>query len=135
MERIGLIVCLSFFGVPLFADLIVSRGTLGVDHYTDNGAFLGQLIAPGSGGLVDAQGVAVAPNGELFVGDFSSDNILHFAPNGAFLNVFASGAAVDTPFDLVFGTGGDLFEPSAGPTSNINRLNGTTGALITANFT
>jgi hypothetical protein len=135
MRRLALVSCLSFFSVPVFADLIVSRGALGVDHYTDDGVFLGVLIAPGTGGLSDAQGVAVAPNGDLLVGDFNNSNILRFTSTGAFVSVFASGAAVDIPFDVVFGTGGDVFVASAGPTSNVARLNGTTGALITANFT
>lgn len=126
-----LTVCTGFS----FADLLVSRGTLGVDRYSNSGTFLGNLIAPGSGGLVDAQGVAVGPNGDLFVGDFSTSRILRFSSDGTFLNVFSSDAAIDTPFDVVFGPGGDLYVASAGPTSNIARLDGTTGALVTANFT
>jgi DNA-binding beta-propeller fold protein YncE len=121
--------------IPACADLLVSRGPLGVDRYTDNGVFLGTLIMPGAGGLEDAQGVAVAPNGELFVGDFENDNILRFAPDGTFLNVFSSDLAVDTPFDVVFGTNGDLFVASAGNVSNIARLDETTGMVITASFT
>jgi len=122
-------------GSILFADLLVSRGALGVERYTNSGTFLGTIIAPGSGGLVDAQGAAVSPAGEIFVGDFANDNILRYDASGNFLNVFASGVAVDTPFDVVFGTGGNLFVASAGPDSNITRLDQNTGAVITANFT
>jgi hypothetical protein len=117
------------------ADLIVSRGNLGVTHYSNSGVFLGTLIAPGTGGLTDAQGVAVAPNGDLFVGDFANSNILRFTSAGAFIGIFSSDSAVDTPFDLVFGPSGNLFVASAGPSSNIAQLNQATGAVINPSFT
>jgi hypothetical protein len=115
-------------------NLIVSRGNLGVTHYSNSGVSLGTLITPGSGGLTDAQGVAVAPNGDLLVGDFANSNILRFTSAGAFIGVFSSDGAVDVPFDLVFGPNGNLFVASAGPTSNVARLDQTTGAVINPNF-
>jgi sugar lactone lactonase YvrE len=117
------------------ADLIVTQGTLGVQRYTNDGVSLGTLIAPGTGGLTDARGVAVGSNGDLFVADFPNDNILRFSSNGTFISVFASGASVDRPFGITFGTGGDLFVASAGNTSNIARVDGTMGAVINADFT
>jgi DNA-binding beta-propeller fold protein YncE len=116
------------------AELIVSRGTSGVEHYSNGGTFLGVLIAPGTGGLVDAQGVAVGPNGDLYVGDFTNSNILRFTSTGTFLGVFSNAGAVDTPFDVVFGPGGELLVASAGATSNIAQLD-SAGNLITGNFT
>lgn len=118
----------------LFADLIVSRGTFGVDRYTDTGVFLGNVIAPGSGGLSDAQGVAITPSGGYLVGDFNNDGILRFAPDGSFVNVFASGPAIKTPFDVVTGPGGDIFVANAGGLNTVARLNPVTGAVITSNF-
>lgn len=120
---------------PVFADLIVTQGALGVQHYTNDGVSLGTLISPGTGGLTDARGVAVGPGGDLFIADFANDNILRFSAGGSFLGVFASGVNVDTPLGIAFGTGGDLFVASAGPTSNISRVDGTTGAVIDASFT
>jgi streptogramin lyase len=120
---------------PAFADLIVTQGTMGVQRYTNDGVSLGTLIAPGTGGLTDARGVAVGAGGDLFVADFSNSDILRFTSGGAFIGVFASGVNVDTPLGIAFGTGGDLFVASAGPTSNIARVNGTTGAVTNANFT
>ena len=120
---------------PAFADLIVTQGTMGVQRYTNDGVSLGTLIAPGTGGLSDARGVAVGSSGDIFVADFSNDDILRFNSGGGFLGVFASGVNVDTPLGIAFGTGGDLFVASAGPTSNIARVNGTTGAVITPSFT
>lgn len=120
---------------PACADLIVTQGMMGVQRYTNDGVSLGTLIAPGTGGLTDARGVAVGPGGDLFVADFANDNILRFSSGGAFLGVFASGASVDTPLGVAFGTGGDMFVASAGPASNIARVDGTTGAVTNANFT
>ena len=102
---------------PAYADLIVTQGALGVQRYTNDGVSLGTLIAPGTGGLTDARGVAVTPGGDVLVADFANDNVLRFSAGGAYLGVFASGASVDTPLGIAFGTGGDLFVASAGPTS------------------
>jgi hypothetical protein len=118
-----------------FADLIVTQGTMGVQHYTNDGTSIGTLIAPGTGGLTDARGVAVAPGGDLFIADFANSDILRFSAGGAFLGVFASGPNVDAPLGVAFGTGGDLFVASAGPTSNIARVNGSTGVVTNPSFT
>ena len=134
MKRIFLVFLASVGAAStLFADLIVSRGTLGVDRYTDNGVFVGNVIAPGSGGLSDAQGVAITSSGGYLVGDFTNDNILRFAPDGSFINVFASGPAIDTPFDVVTGPGG-IFVANAGGLNTVARLNPATGTVITPNF-
>jgi sugar lactone lactonase YvrE len=118
-----------------FADLIVTQGAIGVQHYTNDGVSLGTLIAPGTGGLTDARGVTVGAGGDIFVADFSNSDILRFNANGGFLGTFASGVNVDTPLGIAFGTGGDLFVASAGPTSNIARVNGVTGAVTNPSFT
>jgi trimeric autotransporter adhesin len=120
---------------PALADLIVTQGTLGVAHYTNDGVSLGTLIAPGTGGLSDARGVAVSPAGDLYISDFANSDILKFSAGGAFLGAFASGANVDVPLGLAFGTGGDLFAASAGAVSNIARVDKTTGLVTNASFT
>ena len=135
MKRFVFVFLASLGGAStLFADLIVSRGTFGVDRYTDTGVFLGNVIAPGSGGLSDAQGVAITPSGGYLVGDFNNDGILRFAPDGSFVNVFASGPAIKTPFDVVTGPGGDIFVANAGGLDTVARLNPVTGAVIASNF-
>src|SRR4051794_39820586 len=81
------VTALVFFFVTFaggsFATLLVSRGTQGVDRYTDTGAFLGQITAPGSGGLTDARGIAVAPNGDILVADWNLGQILRYNSSGA----------------------------------------------------
>jgi streptogramin lyase len=131
-----LVVFLAILGSAstIRADLIVSRGTFGVDRYTNSGVFLGNVIAPGAGGLSDAQGVAITPSGDYLVGDFVNDNILRFAANGAFVGVFASGPAIATPFDVVTGPGGHVFVANAGGLDTLARLDPVTGAVIDASF-
>jgi hypothetical protein len=108
---------------------------MGVDRYTDDGAFLGTLIASGSGGLANAQGVAVLPNGDLVVGDFANNNIVRFDQAGNFLGVFASGPAIATPFDIVIGTGNDVYVANAGVLNTVARLDPDTGAVVNPSFT
>jgi len=120
---------------PAFADLIVTQGTLGVAHYTDDGVSLGTLIAPGTGGPPDARGVAVSPAGDLYISDFANNDILKFNAAGVFQSIFASGPNVDVPLGLTFGTGGDLFVASAGAVSNIARVDQNTGLVTNPSFT
>jgi DNA-binding beta-propeller fold protein YncE len=49
--------------------------------------------------------------------------------------VFASGPALNTPFDVVVGTDGDVFVANAGGLNTIARLDPTTGAVINPSFT
>lgn len=135
MKTIAVLLVAGILSSPAFADLIVTQGTLGVAHYTDNGVPLGTLIVPGTGGLSDARGVAVSPAGELYVADFANNDILKFSAGGSFLGTFASGSNVDVPLGLAFGTGGDLFVASAGAVSNIARVDRNTGLVTNASFT
>jgi len=135
MKTIAVLLFTGILSSPVFADLIVTQGALGVAHYTDSGVSLGTLIAPGTGGLSDARGVAVSPAGELYISDFANSDILKFSASGVFQGIFASGPNVDTPLGLAFGTGGDLFVASAGAVSNIARVDKNTGAVLNASFT
>jgi hypothetical protein len=135
MKALAAALVTTLLSFPAFGDLIVTRGTLGVEHYSNDGTFFGTLIAPGTGGLSDARGVAVSPSGQIYVADFAHDDILKYSPAGAFLGVLASGTDVDTPLGLALGTGGDLFVASAGQTSNIARVDTASGAIINASFT
>jgi hypothetical protein len=135
MKTLAVLLFAGLLAGPAFADLIVTQGALGVAHYTNDGVSLGTLIAPGTGGLSDALGVAVSPTGDLYVSDFANNDILKFSAGGLFQGIFASGLNVDVPLGLAFGTGGDLFVASAGAVSNIARVNGITGLVTTSSFT
>jgi hypothetical protein len=135
MKTITVLLFAGILSSPVFADLIVTQGTLGVAHYTDSGVSLGTLIAPGTGGLTDARGVAVSPAGETYISDFANSDVLKFSASGIFQSVFASGPNVDVPLGLAFGTGGDLFVASAGAASNVARVDRNTGLVTNASFT
>jgi hypothetical protein len=135
MKTLAVLLLTGVLAGPAFADLIVTRGTLGVAHYTDEGVSLGTLIAPGTGGLSDARGVAASSGGDLYVSDFANSDILKFSAGGSFLGTFASGSNVDVPLGLAFGSGGDLFAASAGAVSNIARVDKNTGLVSNASFT
>jgi DNA-binding beta-propeller fold protein YncE len=123
------------FCLPATAGLLVSRGVTGVDLYTNSGVFVSNLIAPGTGGLSDAQGVAVLPNGDILVGDFNNENILRFDRLGAYLGVFANVPDVDNPFDVVLGPDGKVYVANAGGTNTIAQFDAISGALLSASFT
>jgi hypothetical protein len=135
MKTLAVLLFAGLLAGPAFADLIVTQGALGVAHYTNDGVSLGTLIAPGTGGLSDARGVAVSPTGDLYISDFANNDILKFSAGGIFQSIFASGPNVDVPLGLAFGTGGDLFVASAGAVSNIARADKNTGLVTTPSFT
>ena len=135
MKTLTALLSAGLLAGPAFADLIVTQGTLGVAHYTDDGVSLGTLIAPGTGGLSDARGVAVSPAGDLYISDFANNDILKFNAAGVFQSIFASGPNVDVPLGLTFGTAGDLFVASAGAVSNIARVDQNTGLVTNPSFT
>ena len=119
------------------------------------GAFRGEFVATGSGGLVHPYGISFGPDGNLYVADGASlgrGPVLRFqGPSGetpgAFIDTFIpSGAGgMRSPVGLIFGPDGngdgqqDLYitnvEYAASyltkeKTSSIKRFDGTTGAFI-----
>lgn len=93
-----------------------------------SGAFRGYLVEPGKGGLAGATGVAFGPNGDLFVGSSSTDQVLRYARGtGAFLGAFVDGGELGGPFSLVFGPDGDLFVSSSAR-NQVLRFDGQSGA-------
>ncbi len=134
-NKIAFLAAAFLFCASAHAGLLVSRGVAGVDLYTNAGVFVSNLIAPGTGGLSDAQGAAVLPNGDILVGDFNVENILRFSRAGAFISVFATLPDVDNPFDVVVGPDGSVFVANAGGTNTISRFDAVTGALLSPSFT
>jgi len=68
-----------------------------------------QVLAE-SGPLQSPYGIAVGPDGMVYVGDEVSNNVLRFHPEtGAFLGVFAQHSGIQLPQDLEFGPNGDLY--------------------------
>jgi hypothetical protein len=104
------------------------------------GAFLGEFIASGTGGLDDPGAILFGPDrnsdgaDDLYVSSFFTDNVLVFSGvDGTSLGVFvATGSGgLDGPHDMEFGPDGHLYVVNS-ETSNekVYRFDGTTGAFL-----
>jgi DNA-binding beta-propeller fold protein YncE len=90
------------------------------------GAFQKELVSSGSGGLNNPEGMAVGPDGSLYVSSTFTNQVLRYDLNtGASLGVFATNA--DLPIGLKFGPDGDLYVASRGG-DGVFRYDGHTGA-------
>lgn len=91
-------------------------------------------VVPGSGGLVNAQGIAVGPDGNLYVASFGSRQILRYSGStGGFLDVFvpAGSGGMGAPNDVTFGPDGNLYVADGFfGTNSVLRFDGRTGTFI-----
>jgi streptogramin lyase len=114
--------------------LVASQLTGQVLRYDGaTGASRGVFIAAGSGGLALARGLAVGPDGYVYLGTESPSTVLRFdAATGAFVGTFVS------PIFLSGGTNGFAWGPNgvfylaSFGCNCVIRYNATTGALIDA---
>jgi DNA-binding beta-propeller fold protein YncE len=77
-----------------------------------SGAFLGELISPGSGGLKDPQYITTGPDGRLYVSSFSTGSIKRYDSNtGAYLGDFIpeGSGGLANPDQLIFRSDGRLY--------------------------
>jgi sugar lactone lactonase YvrE len=112
----------SAFAGSLF---ITSRdfGTADLHQFSLSGTLLQTL--PGNG-LNNGQGVAIGPNGNLFVANESGADVLQYnAITGAFISNFASTA--NFPGPILFGPDANLY---VGAGNSVQRFNGLSGAFI-----
>lgn len=94
------------------------------------GAFLGDFVTPGSGGLGGPQGIAFGPDGNLYVSSRDSDAVLRYnGQTGAFMGVFATLPDLAFPADITF-RGGFLYVSNFVPGGYVARFNATTGAFV-----
>jgi hypothetical protein len=83
----------------------------------DTGAFGGVFVPLGSGGLNSPQGLAICPDGHLYVSSTATHSVLRYdGTSGAWLDTFvpAGGGGLRSPAGLAFGTDGDLYVCSSG---------------------
>ena len=98
-------------------------GSADLYQYSPTGVLLQTL--PGNG-LNNGQGIAVGPNGNIFVASESGANVLQYnSTTGAFISTFASTAAFPGP--ILFGPDANLY---VGAGNSVQRFNGLTGAFI-----
>lgn len=114
-------------------DLFVSsRNTHSVKRFDSRtGAYLGDFVAPGSGGLNQTQEVAFGPDGHLYVSGRGNAHILRFdGETGAFLDAFTSGYDLDNPTKMTFGPDGYLYVSQWGEErGTVVRFDAETGAF------
>lgn len=100
------------------------------------GAYLGDFVTAGSGGLNDANGLAFGPDGNLYVASNLSNEVKRYnGQTGAFINNFvtAGSGGLVGPRQLLFQGDGNLYVASAadgGGTPVVSRYNATTGAFV-----
>lgn len=125
----------TWLDVPRFGPdgklyLLSDLGVLRVDPAS--GAYLGVVVALGSGGLDRPAGLAFTAAGDLLVGSSTQNSIKRYAgSNGAYLGDFvaAGSGGLSQPTDLTFGPDGDLYVASYG-SGQVLRYRGATGAFV-----
>lgn len=96
-----------------------------------DGAYLGDFVLAGSGGVAECYGTCLGPDGNLYVSSASTNQVLRYdGQTGIFLGVFVGASAGLTgPYDLTLGPDGALYASAAGE-GVIYRFDGLTGAPL-----
>ena len=98
----------------------------------ETGAFVRKFAR--RGGLIEPEGIAFGPDGNLYVSSRSDEVLRYDGEKGKFIDVFASGHGLVDPAGIAFGGPGDDLFVSSGLTDDgrgnqILRFDGTTGAF------
>jgi WD40 repeat protein len=96
------------------------------------GAYLGDFVTAGSGGLDNANGVSFGPDGNLYVVSFNSHEVKRYdGQTGAFIGNFvtAGSGGIAQPNRLLFRSDGYLYLEDQS-TPKIYRYSATTGAFV-----
>lgn len=118
--------------VPGHDLLVSSRGTSSVKRYDGvTGAYRGDLVMPGSGGLSTTQEVRLGPDGKLYVTGRGNSAVLRYDPvTGAYLDRFTKGYTLDQPTKMTF-IGGNLYVSQWGTSkSSVAVFDATTGQFL-----
>lgn len=121
---------LLLYAPAAFADLIVSSSENDriLKYSSSTGAFLGDLVPAGSGGVDYPWGLAVGPDGKLYVASLLSNQVLRYNPAAGLLEPFAALSNL-SPVGLTFGPDGNLYVTEGDDfDTRVHRFNGLTGA-------
>lgn len=115
-----------------FDVFVSSQGTNSVKRYdAETGSYLGDFVAPGSGGLAQTQEVLIGPDGHLYVTGFATPSILKFDGfTGSFIEAFSSGYSLNQATKMAYGPDGDLYVSQWAGRRTVVRFDGTTGQLV-----
>lgn len=95
------------------------------------GEFMDVFVAGGSGGLNAPEGLAIGPDGNLYVASANTHSVKRYdGLTGAYLDDFATDNGLNYPRGITFGPDGNLYVSSSN--DKVLRFNGTTGQFIDA---
>lgn len=113
--------------------LVSSRNTHSIKRYDGStGAYVGEFVTAGSGGLSFPQDIEFLPDGSVLVSGRGNSALLRYdGQTGAFLGAFTSGRALDNPTKFSFGPDGNIYISQWSATSpTVLLYNGSTGVYI-----
>jgi sugar lactone lactonase YvrE len=116
--------------VELFVSSRNSNSVKRFDGMT--GAYLGDFVATGSGGLSMTQEVRFGPDGSLYVSGRGDTSLLRYdGVTGEFLGNATKGYKLDNPTKMTFGPDGNVYVSQWGAQRNkVARFNAASGAFI-----
>ena len=81
-----------------------SRGTNSVKRYAQNGSYLGDFVAPNSGGLSTTEDILFHPDGTVLVSGYGNSTIKRYnGLTGAYIGDFTSGYSLASPSKMSIG--------------------------------
>lgn len=114
-------------------DLFVSSSqTNNVKRFDgETGAFLGNFMRNGAGGLSNTQECLFGPDGHMYVSAFQTPNVLKFhGATGAFLGPFSSGFPLSNATKMTYGPDSHLYVSQWGGTNRVVKFDAFTGAYL-----
>ena len=126
---LGLVVSLliQMAGSAHAQDLLISNvSDDSIGRY--NGTTLTTFVSSGRNGIQAVRDMQYGPDGNLYVTSQANNSIYQLDPQGNFLKVFATGGT--SLNRQTFGPDGNLYVTDDGPTSQVLRFNGQTGAYM-----
>lgn len=106
------------------SDLIVANyigGTDDVFVFDGNSGNVDSMFDASGGDLKKPYGIAVGPDGNVYIAGYDSNNIVRYAADGSYLGVFNAHGQLNQPTGLAWGSDGNLYVSNYGA-NNILRI-------------
>ena len=99
--------------------LVNNRGGHAIQRYDENGNYLGDFIAPSSGGLVNPEDIIFHPNGTVLVSGFGNTTIKSYdGLTGVYIGDFSSGYNLSSPSKMSIGPDSLIYITQWGASQN-----------------